>query len=165
MSSKTPIIRQTSWLMVIPQLLVMTALIALVAILLRPKPLVTSVTYGAFLFLVYSYGSRWLILKSHRQGIRLTRQKNYQAASEKFDESYQFFSDHAWVDRYRFLTLMSPSLISFREMALINSAFCHSQLGDIVNTKKFYQKTLEQFPESEMAKVALNLIAAAENQG
>ncbi|MBZ0287495.1 MAG: tetratricopeptide repeat protein [Anaerolineae bacterium] len=162
MASKTPVIRQISWLMVIPQLLVMAALIVFVAVLFRPEPLIMAVTYGSFLYLLYSYGSRWLLLKSHRQGMDLTQDKDYQGAIEKYSESYKFFSDYPWIDRYRYLTMMSPSLISFREMALINIAFCYSQMGDYANTKHFYQKALAEFPDSEMAKVALTFIATAE---
>ncbi|MEO8609965.1 MAG: hypothetical protein ABI690_18875 [Chloroflexota bacterium] len=165
MGSKTPVVRQVSWLMLIPQLLVMAALIVLIALLFPPKPLMMSVAYGSFLYLLYSYGSRWLLLKSHRQGMALTQANDYRGAIEKYNESYHFFSDHPWIDRYRYFTLMSPSLISFREMALINIAFCYSQIGDGANTRLYYQKALAEFPDSEMAKMALKLIASIETKG
>ena len=163
-TSRIPVVRQTSWLMVIPQLIVMLSLIVLVEIIFRPEPFILSGAYGAGLYLLYSYGSRWLLLKLHRQGMQLTRQEKYQEAANKFDASYQFFTDHAWIDKYRSLTMMIPAAISYREMALINSGYCYVQLGDSAKAKMYYQKALAEFPESAMAHAALKLLETAENQ-
>jgi tetratricopeptide (TPR) repeat protein len=160
-----PVVRQTNWLLVIPQLVVMAVLIVIVAAVFKPEPLFLSGTYGAGLYLIYSYGSRWLLLKSHRQGMQLTREKNYPAAIQKFDESYQFLSRYPWIDRYRYFTLMSPSAMHYREMALINIAFCYAQLGNIDKTKAYYQRAIAEYPDSEMAKIALNFITSVEQSG
>jgi len=165
MGSRKPVVRQINWFMVLPQLVTMAVLIGVVALVFRPEPLILSVSYGCILYLIYSYGSRGLLLKAHRQGMSLSNEGNYAAAAQQFEQSYQFLSRYPWLDRYRAFTLMSPSAISFREMALVNSAFCYSQIGDIAKTKFYYEKALAEFPNSEMAKAALRLIATAEQPG
>jgi hypothetical protein len=43
-------------------------------------------------------------------------------------------------------------------MALNNIAFCYGQLGNGNLSKEYYQKTLDEFPESGLAKAALRLL-------
>ncbi len=163
MSSKKPAIRLTSWRMVIPQLVVMLLLIVLVAAVFKPQPPVLAVTIGAGIFLLYSYSIRWLLLKPHKQGLKLTFAGEYQAAIASHETSLRFFERYPWIDRFRALTLMTPSAFSFAEMALLNMAYCYGQLGDIEAAKAFYQQTLNQYPDNEVAAAALNLINAAQN--
>ncbi len=68
------------------------------------------------------------------------------------------------MDKLRFITLLSASRISYTEMALLNIAFCYSQLGDVVAMKLYYQKAAEEFQSSETAKQALRVISAVEEQ-
>jgi tetratricopeptide (TPR) repeat protein len=123
---------------------------------------ILSVAPGAFIYLAYSYSSRSLLLKHHRQGRTLTDQGNYEEAIKAFEKSYDFFSRNSWVDRFRYLTMMTPAYQSFREMALLNIAYCYGQLGDKDRTKVYYQRTLQEFPESSMAQTALIFIQTME---
>lgn len=162
MSSKQPVIRATAWWMLIPQILVMLGLVVLVALIVRPQPPVLAVTIGAGIYLLYSYGIRWLLLKPHKRGLRLGFQGDYHAAIASHQASYRFFERHQWVDRYRAITLMSPSAFTYTEMALMNMAYCYGQLGDIPAAKRCYEQTLDRFPDNEVAAAALNLIHAIE---
>ncbi len=83
-------------------------------------------------------------------------------AGAEFKLSYDFFTRHPWIDDWRFITLLSSSRVSYREMALLNMAFCHAQEGDGVKAKEFYQRTLKEFPDSGMAKASLRMIESAE---
>jgi len=58
--------------------------------------------------------------------------------------------------------MMSPSAMSFREMALINIAFAHSQIDNGEKAKHYYQRALDEFPNNGMAIVALRMIESAE---
>ncbi|MDH3639811.1 MAG: hypothetical protein OES09_15310, partial [Gammaproteobacteria bacterium] len=51
--------------------------------------------------------------------------KDYDTAIDQFQRSYDFFSKHYWLDKYRGVTMMSPSIWSYREMALMNIASVH----------------------------------------
>ena len=61
------------------------------------------------------------------------------------------------------ITLLMPSAASYREIALLNTAFCYSQLGNVQQTRAYYERALAEFPDSSMAQVALNLINTIEN--
>jgi hypothetical protein len=150
--------RQTSWLMVIPQLVALAACIGAAALVLWPRLGLVSVSVGAFAYLAYSFGLRWILLRPHRQGLRLTSERNFPEAIHSFEQSYAFFSKYGWVDRYRYLTMLTPSAVSFREMALVNIAYCYVQMGDWMKAKDYYQSIMAQFPHSQLARRALELI-------
>lgn len=154
-----PTVRPISWPATIPQLL---ALAAAVAIGWSATQSSTGVFCGAAAFLIYSFSSRKLIPLAHRRGIRLAQTQQFEEAIRAHEESYQFFTRHSWLDRYRSITMMSPSAMSFREMALINIAFAYSQIGNGERSKEFYQRAQEEFPDSGMANAALNMIKSIE---
>ncbi len=108
---------------------------------------------------------RNLVPRNHRKGVRAFKAGDYLQAIAEFDKSYEFFTRHPWIDRYRFLVLLSSSRISYTEMALINAAYCYAQVGDGQKAVEFYKKTLHQFPDSEIAKGGLNMIYALNPDG
>jgi tetratricopeptide (TPR) repeat protein len=164
MGSSNTVVRQTSWLMVVPQLLVLALCMALTGLALWPRLGIASASVGAFAYLAYSFGSRWVLLRPHRNGLRLTSDGNFPEAIRSFEQSYAFFSKHGWIDRYRYLTMLTPSAISFREMALINIAYCYVQMEDWARAKHSYQSILAQFPNSQLARRALELLDNIERQ-
>lgn len=157
MSSGTPIVKQIAWISLIPQFGLMV-LFALIYYMLGIKdfPLWAAVTY-----LVLSVLLRLTVAGQQRMGIRCVRKEQYEAAIEHFQKSYDFFKRHHWVDKYRFITMLSSSRISFKEMALNNIAYCYGQMGDGVKAREYYERTLQEFPDSEMAKAALNFLNSA----
>lgn len=158
MSSKAPITRQTSWPMVAPQLLSMLALMFFVQILFQPESILHSITIGASIYLLYSCGSRRLIARTHRKGIWLSKEGRFEEAIEQYEKSYAFFNKNSWIDRYRGVAMMTPSAISYREMALINIVYCLAQLGQAQQSKEYYEKTHEEFPNSGIAQSSLKMI-------
>jgi Tfp pilus assembly protein PilF len=58
--------------------------------------------------------------------------------------------------------MLTHAAMPYREMALINIAFCYSQLGNVGQAKAYYQRTLQEFPTSSMARTALNTYEAME---
>jgi len=52
--------------------------------------------------------------------------------------------------------------MTYREMALINIAFAHSQIGDGRTAKAYYERTLRDFPQNSIARAALRLIHSVE---
>ena len=94
----------------------------------------------------------------------LVKKEKYEQAIEAFQKSYSFFSKYTWIDQYRFITMLSSSKISYREMALLNIAFCYSQIYNGKNSKDYYLKTIQYFPNSEVAKASLKMIRSIKNQ-
>ena len=152
------VIRQISWSMVWPQLAVIAALIFLASMILRPEAPSHAILIGLAVWMIYSTTSRLLILHWHYRAMRRVRQKNYQQASRAFRRSYDFLSRHPWIDHYRWIVLMSPSSISYREMDLFNVAFCQIRLGHKNEAAKYYKKLMREFPDSHLAQVASKMI-------
>ena len=154
MSSKIPTIRQIAWISIAHQLVVM-GLIMLVWYQFEKS---NFVLFGVLMYLLISQILRRTISREHRKGMVKVKREQFEAAIPYFKRSYEFFKKNAWIDKYRFLTLLSSSKMSYKEMALNNIAFCYGQIGDGNLSKEFYQRTLDEFPDSGMAKVALRLL-------
>jgi tetratricopeptide (TPR) repeat protein len=159
MSSKPPIVKQVAWISVVPQVIFMGVLILIGYMIEIRSPIL----FGAITYLIISILLRRLVPRSHRQGIKLFKNKDYEKAINYFKESYDFFNRHIWLDKYRFLILLSSSRISYKEMALLNMAFCNGQIGRGDEALKYYERTLSEFPDSEMAKASINMFNTAKN--
>ena len=149
-----PIVKQTSWFSLIPQLLILSAFIALASLTGTENPAVM----GSLAYISVSVVTRRTATLHHRIGMAHLRKEELAPALERFKQSYDFFSRSRWVDNWRYVTLMSSSRISYQEMALLNIAYCYGQLGEEAMAKEFYQKTLHQFPDSAMAKAAIKML-------
>ncbi len=159
--SKTPMVCQISWIGVVPHIVV---LIAFVAWIVGPYNSSDAALLLLVAYVAYSQLSRRLIASAHRRGIRLVKRKEFEQAIPCFQRSYDFFTMHPNIDRYRSIILLSASLASYREMALVNIAFCHSQIGDGEKTKQYYRKALEIFPDSGLAQTGMNMVSAFEKK-
>lgn len=56
--------------------------------------------------------------------------------------------------------MLTASVWSYREMALMNIAGCHAQLGDIAAAKRYYHRVQEEFPENRIVSDLLKFIDA-----
>ena len=128
MSSGKPMIRQPAWLSLVPQLLFMAVLVALCSLAIHS--FVMALEVAMMIYLAIFILLRTAIPHHHRKGISLLKTNHYLQAIEEFEKSYTFFTRHAWIDRWRYITLLSSSKISYTEMALLNIAFCYSQIDD-----------------------------------
>ena len=158
MASEIPTIRQTAWISVIPQFLFM-GLLLLVFHQISPK---NAVLYGAITYLSISYFLRFFIPKSHRKGLSLYKENQFLEGIDSFQKSYNFFDQNEYLDKYRYLLLLSSSKMGYKEMALNNIAFGYSQIGDGKNAKEYYERLLTEFPNNSIAKAAIKMINSAE---
>lgn len=154
MSSTTPVVKQIAWLNFIPQLVVISLFFGLFYMLGVNSPFVPAV----LLWFALASALQNLVPRHHRRGMALVKQGDYEHAIEHFKNSYAYFTRNKWVDTYRSIVLLSISRISYREMALLNVAFCYSQTGEGEKAKEYYNRVLEEFPNSVMAQTALNML-------
>lgn len=154
MTSSVPIVRQIAWLSLLPQLAILWLLIWIAQLLGAQEPLIA----GPLAYLAASFILRSAIPRHHRNGIYFYKKERFAEAIPYFYKSYDFFARHAWVDRWRAVTMLSPSRISYREMALINVAFCLAQAGERERSIQEYRRALAEFPSSKMAQSALRLL-------
>lgn len=158
MSSKVPTVRQINWISIIPHLGVM-GIVIFIWNLFYPNE---SVFLGAATYIFISYSLRTQIPKKHRAGMKLVKLEDFEKAIPYFERSYAFFKKYSWVDKYRFITFLSSSGMTYKEMALANIAFCYGQLGNGEQAKEYYKRVLQEYPENGLAKAGLRLLNSVE---
>jgi tetratricopeptide (TPR) repeat protein len=157
-----PVVRRTNWLLTIPNLVVLVLCVAICYALFSAQIGIFSISLGATIYLIYSFGSRALLTQDHRRGFRLVRQGRYVEAIAAFERSADFFTRYDWLDRFRAPLMLTSTYYGFREMALTNIAFCYAQMGDVARAKSAYERVLRDYPNNGLALSALNLIEAVE---
>lgn len=148
-------LRRTQWTALVPQALILASLSVLAWVLLPlPDPvaavLVSFATCAAYMLL-----ARGLLLSHHRNGVMALRRGHLNRAAQEFRASYRRFDAHPWLDRYRHIITFSGSAISYREMALVNEAYTRAQAGRFDDARALYQRTLDEYPDSVIARSAL----------
>lgn len=159
MRQRGPVVAQTSWLAVSLHLVVAGTLVVASIVAASASGFIM---LGAVPYLGYALIARAAVPRAHRRGVALVHRGEFTEAIQCFLRSYGFFTDHAWVDKYRFLTCASASAIGYREMALVNIGFCYSQIQDGTNSRLYYERALAEFPGSAIAQAALNMLSAGE---
>ncbi|MBC8052277.1 MAG: hypothetical protein H7Y13_04380 [Sphingobacteriaceae bacterium] len=158
MASKTPIVRQVSWPSVIFQLILLGLLICIFQIFEFAEPFFTA----ALTYAILAFGLRIKIARSHRKGLQLIKQQKPIEALPFFEKSVNYFTKFNWIDKYRYLTLLSSSKMTYREMGLCNIAFCYSQTGEGYKAKEVYQMILKEYPENGLAYAGYNMLNSLE---
>lgn len=154
MASNVPVTKFFSWTSLIPQLILIALLCYTFYILDFDDPFV----FGALTYCLLAFILRNAIATDHRRGIRLVKQKKFADAIPLFEKSVDYFTKNAWVDKYRFLTLLSSSRATYKEMGLCNIAFCFGQTGNGQKAKEYYERTIQEFPDNGLAIAGLNML-------
>lgn len=144
--------RKIAWLTTIPHLFILLALMLFIWQIFLPDDFLAASMYGAAAYLSYSFGSRSMLLRHHKKGVNLMKPGSYRDAIREFESSYQFLSNHSWIDRYRVITMLDQSAIPYREMALCNIGYSYVQLEEPALALQYYQRAQTEFPESELAQ-------------
>ena len=156
MSERVPIVRQLNWWVILLQCVLIYGLIRAGS---WAFPDAGPLAWIGGL-LAWSIGVKYLLARDHRAGIGYVKKQCFEEAIPRFLNSLEFFDRYPWIDRFRAIVFMSSSYASYREMALLNVAFCYSQIGDGKRSREYYEQCLERFPNSGMAKSALRMIDA-----
>ena len=155
-NTRTIIVRQISWTIVFWPLVALAAIAVATAIAGLPS----GILWGLGLYLAHARGTRRLIARRHRRGVKLLEQGCYRAAIVQFQESLAFFDRHPWIDRLRCVVLMNPSVASYREMDLNGMASCWIQLGDRKRARECYETCLARFPGNYAASRSIRALDA-----
>lgn len=115
------------------------------------------------IFVAYLLLSRRLIAKHHRNGCRAFKRGDLESAISEMQASYAFFQRHPWLDRFRCLTMLSTSGMSYRELALVNIGFFQAQSGRGNEAKAAYRRAVAEFPESVVGRQAMKMIETFES--
>lgn len=93
--------------------------------------------------------------------MQLIRKGDFLNAIPHFEQSYTYFSEKIWLDKWRFVVMLSTSQMGYREMALNNVAFCYSQLGQGEQARDYYHQVLAKYPDNGLAQAALRMLDAS----
>lgn len=143
------------WLYAIPQLVVIIMLFWLFSLTTEDNMVVLPVIL-VYWFIVYVL--RNSISRAHRQGVALIKKNNFEQAIRHFQQSVAYFEQNSWIDKYRYVTLLSASRMTYREMGLCNIAFSFSQMGRGTEAKVLYNEILQQYPGNGIATTALRMM-------
>jgi hypothetical protein len=160
MNPPVPLIRQPAWGVILLQLLALWG--GGIVVLISTRSFPATILYG-FAFVLYGLSAQRLFLSNHRRGVRLMKDGQLEEAIDEFEASYRYFQTHPAIDSFRAITTGSGSAVSYREMALLNIAFCYCLLGEGQKARSSYESTLSEFPKSVWANAAMTIINAIEN--
>jgi tetratricopeptide (TPR) repeat protein len=153
-SSRIPILKQISIVSIAIQVLLFVILGAVFYQIDNRYYFIYAIVVFYILFLLLRFG----IPRAHIKGVSLYKKGKYEEAIPYFEKSYEFFDKNKWIDKFRFVTMLSSSNISYREMALLNKAFCLAQTGKKKDAITAYKNVLVLFPDSKMAVSALSML-------
>ncbi len=158
MGNTIMVVRQRSWLLTIPQVAILFLLIVLGYVLFKQQWGWWSLAVGLYVFLIYRFIVRWAFMGDFYRARRKLVRGEYEEALRLYEKVYEFFSKHPWLDRFRYLILLTPSKRMIRETALNNIVYCYFQLGDKAKVKSALDRFLGEFPDNIFAKSALEFI-------
>lgn len=99
-----------------------------------------------------------------KAGLKLLAEERYSEAADMFQAGYEYFSERRWMDRYRAISMLDHSGMDWREIMLGNTAMSLAMAGERKRAIELYQRCLELYPESRLAKPALRLLTANAGQ-
>jgi tetratricopeptide (TPR) repeat protein len=159
MAAGIPVNRSIAWIALIPQLLIVLLIIYIFSLLNLGEPTLL----GGLTYLVISYVLRTYVVIDFRKGMQLCKTHKFKEAIPHFEKSISFFKEKKWLDKYRYVLLLSSSKMTYREMSLCNIAFCYSQTGEPQQAKLYYENILREFPGNAIATAALRMIRSFES--
>ncbi len=102
-----------------------------------------AILFGCLSYLILAWCLRFIFQKHHMNGMRFLRAKNYSHAAAAFQQSHDFFEKHAFIDKYRVITMLSSSAIPYQQMALNNMGICYLYMGEDAKALDVFKKLAE----------------------
>ena len=156
-----PVIHQIAWVSLILQLLIVAIFIGAATYFNVPKPILAA----TLAYIVLAALIRLLLTSHHRRGMHYARQNRLELAIVEFQRSYEFFHRHTWLDEMRYIFLLSTSRVSYREMGLLNLAYCDLWADRGEDAVRTYLRTIEEFPQSGLAWTGIKLFQQGGHDG
>jgi hypothetical protein len=135
-------------------------LIAGISLLFERFSIPWPVLWAVVVFLVLANLLRRIVISDFRRGADALNAKKYDEALHWLERSATFFQRYPWLDRYRYLLLLSSSALSYREMALVNRALCIGRTRSSEETDQAFKQVLREFPESALARITRRMMFA-----
>jgi len=156
-----PVIHQIAWVSLFLQLLIMAIFVAAATFLGVPKPYVAA----TLAYIVVALIVRLFLTSHHRRGMHHAREGRMDLAIAEFQKSYEFFHRHAWLDEMRYIFLLSTSRTCYREMGLLNMAYCDLWQDRGEDAVRTYLRCVEEFTNSGLAWTGIKLFQQGGHDG
>ncbi|HMH10746.1 MAG TPA: tetratricopeptide repeat protein, partial [Candidatus Nitrosopolaris rasttigaisensis] len=115
-------------------------------------------------YLIIWYGLRTMAFpKDVHKSIRFIKEEKFGEAIPYIERSIEFYNKHSWIDKYRFLLMVSSSKRGMRESSICNLGFCLLQTGQVNAAKEVYEDVLRQYPQNTVAIIQLRTINTISN--
>lgn len=154
--SKAPIIRQYAWASA-PWHLFVGSMLVVLARLAFGLTWLHAIIAGCLIYIAIARLTRATVARHHTTGMRHVKAGDFAEAIPHFERSLDYFTRYGWIDRWRFLLLGASSRASYREMALVNIAFCYAQAGDGPTARRYYERAVAEYPESVLGRAGLRM--------
>lgn len=165
MKQSVPVVRQVNFLALLLPLMVIVGGSVGVGLWLRPPLGISAYFIVPLLVLVYVVLAQAILLRHHRNGLRLLRAARPTEALLPLQKALEFYTEHPALDRWRHFLLITASSYSLREVALMNIAYCYSQAGDKEEMIKHYECLLREYPNNVLVQNTLRLIETSQQDG
>lgn len=147
--------RQINWLALIPKLLV----IGIACMFFYP---LDKQFFFVFAFVIY-----WLLTAlareiffpiSLRKSIELIALEKFEEAIPYTQKTIDYYLNHRWIDKYRFILLINSSKKTITESITCNLAYCYFKTGRIGKAQELYHEILKHYPRNTNARAMLHAI-------
>lgn len=115
--------------------------------------------FFSILLIVYAVAITNLRHKPYFDGMKHVEKRHFDRALEAFERYYDAFDGHPRRERWAWLIVLSPSKFKPREVALMNQAAVHIQLGNFAEAFRCYERCLALYPDNELVISDFNLVA------
>lgn len=141
------------WLAIPIMLVAIGVLSVLMGLLGSSNPIVLGVIAYILLALVI----RWFTTRHHHRGNAFVRQGRFTEGAFAYQDGYELFARHAWLDEFRFAFMLTHGRFSYREIALLNEAHCRLWNDEVESAVSLYLRTTEEFPANTVAWSAIKM--------
>jgi tetratricopeptide (TPR) repeat protein len=156
-----PIVHEVAWVALVTQGFFILILIGITAFLGFDRPILI----GTLSYLIIAFFARLIFTRHHRQGMYLAQEGMFDEAIGEFQSSYEFFTRNVWLDDWRYVVLLSSSKTTYREMALLDIAYCDLWSDRAEDAIRIYLRLVEEFPENGMAWSAIKTFQQGGHDG
>ena len=150
---------QFSWPFFIFQLFTISGVALLIDWLQPATGFSRALVFAFALYFVYGAAARSFILWRHQRAMKLFRRRNYRDAIPAFEQSERYLAANPWIDRQRWIVLLSASAISYREMALFNIGAAHVHLDHPGPARRAFNHFLDVAPRSPLAPTVRKILS------
>ncbi len=151
--------RRVAWGALLVNIAILVALMLGGMLLVQPPT--SGMLIGAAVYFVLSTVLKTIFLRYQRKGMKLAQARKFTEAEAAFSGSFDYFKQHPAIDKYRAITMLDYSNISYGEISLVNAGACCAMRGDYDAAKGWYRRAMEEYPDGFSGEVALEKLEAS----